>query len=184
MLEWMKEPWPWYVSGPLIGLMVPMLYIFSNKSFGISSSLKHICAACLPGNIDFFKYEWKKEFWSVFFVAGILIGGAIASLFTNNEPIQITEGTREQLMLLGFSNFNEFIPREIFNWTNLFSIQGFVFIVFGGFMVGFGSRYAGGCTSGHAITGLSNFQKSSLIAVIGFFIGGLFVTHLIFPIIL
>jgi uncharacterized membrane protein YedE/YeeE len=54
-------------------------------------------------------------------------------------------------------------------------------MVIGGFLVGFGTRYAGGCTSGHAISGLSNLQFASLIATIGFFAGGLIATHLLYP---
>ena len=81
MIEFLTHPWPWYVSGPLIGLMVPLLLISGNKSFGISANLRHICAACFPGNVRFFKYNWKKEIWNLFFVAGILIGGFIAARF-------------------------------------------------------------------------------------------------------
>ena len=75
-------------------------------------------------------------------------------------------------------------PGSLFNWNYLFTWKGLFLFVGGGFFIGFGTRYAGGCTSGHAITGLSNLQLPSLIAVIGFFIGGLFTTWLLFPIII
>ena len=75
ILEWIKQPWPWYVAGPVIGLTVPTLLIIGNKSFGISSSLRHLCAACIPANIKFFKYDWKKEAWNLFFIGGVVIGG-------------------------------------------------------------------------------------------------------------
>ena len=87
MLEWIKQPWPWYVAGPLIGLTVPLLLILGNRTFGISSSLRHICAACIPANIPFFKYDWKKESWNLFFVAGVLVGGFIAFNYLSNELI-------------------------------------------------------------------------------------------------
>ena len=184
-MEWIKEPWPWYISGPLIGLMVPVLYIIANKPFGISSSLKHICAACVPGNVNFFKYDWKKESWSLLFVLGIVMGGVISHWFlSDGNPVHISVSTHRDLIRLGITNFNSIMPNEIFNWGNVLSLQGFVFLVAGGFMVGFGSRYAGGCTSGHAITGLANLQFASLVAVIGFFIGGLTVTYLLYPILL
>ena len=185
MPEWIKEPWPWYVSGPLIGLMVPILYFMGNKPFGISSSLKHICAATIPGKIRFFDYDWKKEAWSLFFVGGIVLGGFISHYaLSDGQPVHISMSTRADLIHLGITNFTSIIPLDLFNWGSLFSLKGLIFLVFGGFMVGFGSRYAGGCTSGHAITGLSNFQLASLVAVMGFFIGGLTVTYFLLPVLL
>src|SRR5690606_2215931 len=122
------------------------------KSFGISSSLKHICAACLPANIPFFNYDWKKEVWNLFFVAGILIGGFLAASFLSNpEPIQVNPKLVEELSTYGIADYSNIVPMDIFNWTTLFSIKGFLLMVVGGFLVGFGTRYAGGCTSGHAI---------------------------------
>jgi uncharacterized membrane protein YedE/YeeE len=85
MIEVIKQPWPWWVSGPLIGLMVPALLILGNKAFGLSSSLRHICAACFPATIPLFKYNWKKEVWSLFFAAGILIGAFIAWGWLSNH---------------------------------------------------------------------------------------------------
>lgn len=182
MLELIKEPWPWYVAGPLIGLFVPLLLIFGNKNFGISSSLRHICAMCVPMQIKYFKYDWKSEQWSLFYVAGIMIGGFLASQYLlGNGKVDISSQTVEDLTLLGVSDFSSFLPSDIFSWGNLFSLKGLVFMVFGGFFVGFGTRYANGCTSGHSISGLSNFQFSSLVATISFFVGGLIMTHFILP---
>ena len=184
MLEVIKQPWPWYISGPIIGTMVPLSLFIANKTFGISSSLRHICAACMPGNIEFFKYNWKKEIWSLFFVGGVLIGGILTNKFlTSSNMVNISETTKNDLIALGITDFNSYIPEQIFSWSHLFSFQGLLFIVIGGFMVGFGARWAGGCTSGHAISGLSNLRFVSIIAVIGFFVGGLIMTHFLFPII-
>ncbi len=183
MYELLSKPWPWYISGPLIGLMVPILLIFGNKSFGISSSLRHICAACFPGNIEYFNYNWKQEAWNLFFISGIVIGGFLAhQLFIPVEKVDISAQTVEQLSALGVSDFSHYLPTDIFNWKNLFTAQGVLFVMVGGFFVGFGTRYANGCTSGHSITGLANLQWSSLLATIGFFIGGLVMTHLILPV--
>lgn len=179
------NPWPWYVAGPLIGLTVPALLIIGNKSFGISSSLRHICASCFPGNVKFFKYDWRKEVWNLFFVAGILIGGLIAStLLASNEPLQINANLRQELASYGISDISSLVPVEIFNFANLFSLQGFLMMVVGGFLVGFGTRYAGGCTSGHAIMGLSNLQLPSLIATCCFMAGGFIMANLVLPYIL
>lgn len=185
MLEFILQPWPWYVAGPLIGLTVPILLIIGNKSFGISSSLRHICASCIPANIPFFKYEWKKEVWNLFFVFGIFIGGAIAvNLLSNNAPIEVNPELASELAGYGISNYNNLVPEDIINWQSLFTLKGFLIMVVGGFLVGFGTRYAGGCTSGHAIMGLSTLQWPSLIATISFMIGGFIMANLILPLIL
>lgn len=182
MLEFISQPWPWYVAGVLIGLTVPALLLLGNKHFGISSSLRHICAACLPGNISFFQYDWKKEIWNLFFVAGILIGGIIAAQFLSNpEGVQVAQSTVEDLEALGVVVDNKLMPESIFSFDNLFTAQGFMFMVVGGFMIGFGTRYAGGCTSGHAIMGISNLQWPSLVATCCFMAGGFLMTHLILP---
>ncbi|MFC5285125.1 YeeE/YedE family protein [Pedobacter alpinus] len=184
MLEIIKQPWPWYVAGVLIGLTVPALLLIGNKSFGVSSSLRHICAACLPAKIPFFSYNWKKEIWNLFFVGGILIGGFIgAQLLSNPDNIQIAESTKSELMALGVQNFNGLMPKDIFGVDQIFTLKGLFFMVIGGFMVGFGTRYAGGCTSGHAIMGLSNLQLPSLIATISFMVGGFISTWVLLPII-
>src|SRR5262249_36060081 len=160
------------------------LYLLGNKPFGISSSFKHICAACIPNNASFFKYDWKKDSWNLFFVCGILIGGFIASTaLANPQPIKIAAITKQQLGQLGVADFSLLEPTDIFSFKSLLTIRGFIFIVAGGFLVGFGTRYAGGCTSGHSITGLSNLQLSSFVATICFMVGGMVVTWLLFPII-
>lgn len=185
MLEFLKQPWAWYVAGPLIGLTVPLLLIIGNKSFGISSSLRHICAWCIPADIPFFRYDWKKEAWNLFFVFGIFLGGAIAiSLLSNPAPIEVNPNLATELAGYGITNYNNLVPKDIINWQSLFTIKGFILMVAGGFLVGFGTRYAGGCTSGHAIMGLSNLQLPSLIATICFMIGGFIMANLILPFIL
>ena len=185
MLEFLKQPWAWYVAGPLIGLTVPVLFIIGNKSFGISSSLRHICASCMPAKIPFFNYNWKKEIWNLFFVFGIFLGGAIAiSLLANPNPIEVNPKLAAELGTYGITNFNHLVPLDIMNWSSLFTFKGFFMMVVGGFLVGFGTRYAGGCTSGHSILGISTFQLPSLIATIFFMIGGFIMANLILPLIL
>ena len=185
MIEIISKPWPWYIAGPLIGLTVPILLLIGNKTFGISSSLRHICAACIPANISFFKYDWKKEIWNLFFVAGIILVGYVSiNLLANPDPVVIHPNLASELKTYGITNLNGLVPLELFNWTTLFSLKGFIMMVVGGFMVGFGTRYAGGCTSGHAISGLSNFQLPSLIATCCFMAGGFLMANIILPYIL
>jgi uncharacterized membrane protein YedE/YeeE len=185
MLEAIQKPWPWYIAGPLIGLMVPLLLLLGNKTFGISSSLRHICAACFPANISFFKYNWKKEAWNLFFVGGILIGGFIAAnLLANPDPMQINPKLVTELQQYGVNNYNGRVPVELFNWQQLLTAKGLILMVAGGFLVGFGTRYAGGCTSGHAIMGLSNLQWPSLVATCCFMAGGFLMANVFLPLIL
>ena len=185
MLEFIKQPWHWSVTGVLIGLTVPLLLILGNKTFGISSNLKHICAICIPAEIPYFKYDWKKHIWNLFFIGGVVVGGAIAQLLLNNhEPIVIAEKTKAALTEEGITTFVSLLPDDLFSFKSLLTLRGFIFIVIGGFCVGFGTRWAEGCTSGHAIMGLSNLQWPSLVATICFMIGGIFTTWFIIPFLL
>lgn len=185
MIELISNPWPWYVAGPLIGLTVPTLLILGNKSFGISSTMKHICAACVPAKIPFFTYDWKKETWNLIFVLGAVIGGYIAvSLLGDPNPMVVHEDLVKDLSVYGISDYDGLLPSELFSWSSLFTARGFFMIVIGGFMVGFGTRYAGGCTSGHSIMGLSTLQWPSLVATCCFMIGGILMANFILPFIL
>jgi len=180
-----SNPWPWYVAGPAIGLFVPALLIVGNKLFGVSSSLRHTCAAVFPGKIEYFRYDWKNTgLWNLLFVLGIFVGGFLAAYYGAQQNIDISSATRFDLARLGIHDFSGIAPHELFNWSALASLKGFVLIVVGGFLVGFGTAYAGGCTSGHAISGLADLQPASLIAVVGFFTGGLIATHFILPLLL
>ncbi|MEX2570501.1 MAG: YeeE/YedE thiosulfate transporter family protein [Gemmatimonadota bacterium] len=186
MLEFLSRPWPWYVAGPLIGLMVPLLLLVGNRMFGISSNFRHACAAVLPSRAEFFRYDWRGAGgWNLAFALGVLIGGFIAgTLLTSPEPIAIAEATRADLSGLGVTDFSGMVPAELFSWSAILSFQGLVMLGAGGFLVGFGTAYAGGCTSGHGVAGLAAFELPSLIAVVGFFIGGLVSTYLLLPLIL
>jgi uncharacterized membrane protein YedE/YeeE len=179
--DFLYGPWPWYITGPAIGLVYFALY-FVGKRFGVSGTMKAGCSMMGAGKkIDYFNFEWKNEIWNMMFAVGLVLGGVLGGiLFPNTVPMELAEPTIQSLEGYGLTSFNDGItPTEIFSWESLFTLKGFIFIVVGGFFVGFGSRYADGCTSGHAITGLANLELPSLVAVIGFFIGGLFVTHVL-----
>ncbi len=182
MLELLSEPWPWYVAGPLIGLIVPLL-LWAGGEFGVSENLRHICAAVLPTRNDFFRYDWKATgLWNLTFASGIVLGGAVAgTVLASPDPLVISEATTAALEVIGVTTFEGLAPAQVFSWEGLATVPGFVMIVGGGFLVGFGARYAGGCTSGHAISGLANLQLPSLLAVLGFFAGGLLATWFILP---
>lgn len=184
MLEFIQQPWTWWVSGALIsGIM--FLLIFFGQSFGFSSNLRTICAASGGGKfVKFFDFNWKTQIWNLVFLIGAVIGGFIAHQFlSNGEPVQISESTIQDLAKMGIAAPTSVQPDELFSLEAVLSLKGFLILALGGLMVGFGSRYAGGCTSGHAISGLSDLQVPSLIAVIGFFVGGLAMTYLILPLI-
>jgi uncharacterized membrane protein YedE/YeeE len=182
MLELLSEPWPWYVAGPLIGLIVPLL-LWAGGEFGVSENLRHICAAVLPTRNDFFRYDWKATgLWNLTFALGIVLGGAVAgTVLASPDPLVVSDATTAALKVIGVTTFEGLVPAQVFSWEGLATVPGFVMIVIGGFLVGFGARYAGGCTSGHAISGLANLQLPSLLALLGFFAGGLLATWFILP---
>lgn len=184
MLEIIKQPWPWYISGAAIAAIM-FLLVFFGGSFGFSSNLRTICAACGAGRkVDFFKFDWRAQLWNLVFLAGSIIGGYIAHQYlSNNTAVQLSSATINDLAKIGFAAPTSLQPNELFSLDALFTLKGFSLLAIGGLLIGFGTRYAGGCTSGHAISGLSNLQLPSLIAVIGFFIGGLVMTFLLFPLI-
>ncbi|WP_273566174.1 YeeE/YedE family protein [Maribacter halichondriae] len=182
-MEFLLQPWPWYTSGPLIALVM-LLLVYFGKTFGMSSNLRTLCAIGGGGKYaDFFNFDWKAYRWNLVVVLGAIIGGFIAVTFlSDGSNIALSPDTISDLTALGFDNVGAtLLPQEIYSWDNVLSFKGISILVIAGFLVGFGTRYAGGCTSGHAITGLSNLQLPSLIAVIGFFIGGLIMTHFLLP---
>ncbi len=184
MLELIKQPWHWAFAGILIGLIVPTLLIIGNKKFGISSSFRHLCAICIPANISYFKYEWKKEIWNLFFVAGVLLGSIIATQFLSDpNGIVVAESTKEILANYGITDYSQLMPVQLFSVENILTLKGLFFFVMGGLLIGFGTRYAGGCTSGHSIMGLSTLQMPSLIATCCFMAGGFFSANLLMPLI-
>lgn len=182
IFAWLSEPWPWYVAGPLIGATVPLLLWLGNRSFGISENLRHLCAM-VPSRVSFFRYDWRAAgAWNLAFAFGIVLGAFVAAvLFANPDPLVVAEATQRDLAALGVETGGGLAPASLFSLAALGSWKTWAILLTGGFLVGFGARYAGGCTSGHAISGLANLQLPSLVAVIGFFAGGLAMTHLIFP---
>lgn len=184
MLDILTRPWPWYVAGPLIGLVVPFVYWFGGKKWGVSSSLQHLCAAMVPAGIDYFRYDWKRRgAWHLAIASGMVAGGFLGwrVLSEPDHTVDISGATVTTLSELGVRDFSGMLPSDLFSLQALGSVPGLVLIVGGGFLVGFGARYANGCTSGHAISGLANLQRSSLVAVLGFFAGGLFAAHVLLP---
>jgi uncharacterized membrane protein YedE/YeeE len=182
VIQFLSQPWPWYVSGPLIGLMVPLMLFIGNRSFGISNNLRHLCAITQPPeiNVDFFKYDWKEHYWSLVFVIGTALGGVVAvGLLPNPEPIDLSIEAMAMIRAWGFElpPAGALVPPELFSTT----LQNIALLFAGGVLVGFGTRYASGCTSGHAITGLATLQIESLYALIGIFAGGLAASWFLVP---
>jgi uncharacterized protein len=149
-LESFLDPWPWWVTGPLIGLSVPLMVLVGGRNLGISSSFRHLCSALLPRSTSAYlrAYDWRKEAWSLVFVAGLALGGCVATFLLSSHPRPL-------------------LPPELHDPPGALQLFG------GGILIGFGTRYAAGCTSGHSIMGLSNLQKASLAATLAFFAGGL-----------
>lgn len=184
-MTYILNPWPWYVSGPLITIVMALL-LYHGKTFGMSSNLKTMCTMVGADKVsDFFKINWKDYTWNLFVVAGAIIGGFIGSHYLSNNSItNLNPTTITELKDLGFNNIGaQLVPAELYDWDAVMSTKGLALLIIGGLLVGFGTRYADGCTSGHAISGLSSLQKPSLIAVMGFFIGGLIMANFVLPLI-
>ncbi|UYW02466.1 YeeE/YedE family protein [Flavobacterium agricola] len=181
-MNWILGTWPWFVGGPIIAfIMIALIYL--GKSFGFSSNFRTLCAAMGAGkNCSFFDFNWKLQKWNLLFLVGTIFGGYLAAnVLSENQIPEISTFTTQYLQNLGFESVGKsYNPIEIFETMN---IKNLLLLIVGGLLIGFGTRYAGGCTSGHAISGLSNLQLPSLIAVIGFFIGGLVMVHFLFPLI-
>ena len=185
-MDWIFEPWPWYIAGPMIALVMIALLI-SGKSFGMSTNLRTFCTVCgADRSIPFFRFDWRSQKWNLYMVVGTIIGGFIgAKLLSPSHVVDLNPATVSELKNLGISSAGEgYLPSELFGAGAFTDLKSLLFLGIGGLLVGFGARWAGGCTSGHAISGLSNLQLPSLLAVSGFFIGGLIMVHLIFPLIL
>ncbi|MFT6961760.1 MAG: putative membrane protein YedE/YeeE [Flammeovirgaceae bacterium] len=165
--------------------LVMFLLLWAGGQFGVSSTLRTFCSIGGVGKrFSFFNFDWKSQIWNVVFISGAVIGGWIAHTFLASDvPLELSQATQADLSTLGIVFNGDLVPESIFNWANLLTPTGLFTMVFGGILIGFGTRWAGGCTSGHAISGLSNLQLPSLIAVVGFFIGGLFTTFVVFPLI-
>ncbi len=184
-MNFLSQPWPWYVAGPLIAFSMFLMFYFG-KHLGVSSNLESMCAIGGAGKfLDYFKFDWRKNAWNLAFMLGLVLGGFIAMQYlTPDKTVGISSQTISDLNALGFQNAgNSYLPSEIFSLETLLSFKGIIILLIGGILVGFGARYAGGCTSGHAIVGLSMLELPSLISVIGFFIGGLTMTWFILPLI-
>ncbi|MCF6403005.1 YeeE/YedE family protein [Chitinophaga filiformis] len=184
ILDHIRQPWPWYVSGPAIASIM-LLLVFFGRSFGVSSNFRTMCSIAGAGKrVPFFRFDHKAQYWNLLFLAGTVAGGFIASHWLSSpRPLQLSAATIRDLADLHIHFDGLTAPSQLFGSAVLLTAKGWIILAAGGFLVGFGSRYAGGCTSGHAISGLSNLQFPSLIAVTGFFAGGLIMTHLLYPLI-
>jgi uncharacterized membrane protein YedE/YeeE len=179
------QTWPWYVSGFLIGLIMLSLIIFG-KQFGMSSNLETLCSMSgLGKKVSYFNFDWKTNKWNLMVVLGAMLGGFVAVNFMSDPTnVTINPATVYQLSTLGIdAPDGKLAPDALFGNQIFESPKSIFILLIGGMLIGFGTRYAGGCTSGHAISGLSNLQLPSLKAVIGFFIGGLIMAHFILPLI-
>ncbi|GGN37914.1 YeeE/YedE family protein [Deinococcus daejeonensis] len=181
LLDLLRSPWPWWLSGPLIGLTVPLLLWIGNKGFGVSANLRHACAILLPdaAKPSFFRYDWRAERWNLTFAAGLILGGTLAGLLlASPEPTRLSAAGAASVNALGVKVRPGLVPAELGDLSNP---GAWLLLATSGLLVGFGTRYGGGCTSGHAITGLSTLQAPSLIATVSFFAGGILSANLLLP---
>lgn len=180
-LDLLHAPWPWYIAGPLMGATIPLLLFWGNKMLGASSSLRHLCAL-FPSHVSYFQYDVRKGYWNIAFAIGVSLGAAICyRYFYQAEEVNIAAATLADLRQLGLTNFQGLVPQEVFAASHFTNPRFWIFTIFGGFLLGFGVRYAGGCTSGHGFMGLSQLSKASFLSVLAFFAGGMFFTFFLLP---
>ena len=180
-LELLSKPWHWTIAGPAIGLVVPLLRLAGGRRFGVSSCYRHLCSA-LGARAPYFAYNWRRDgAWNLMMVTGLVLGGALAGATLGSEPPAIAEATLAHLERLGIEATGALAPEALFSLAAFSSPRAWIVMLLGGLLVGFGTRWANGCTSGHAISGLAEGERASLIAVAGFFAGGLITTALIWP---
>ncbi len=185
MWETITGPWPWYVSGPLLGLMVPLLLFGGNRRFGISSTLRHACAAVFRPRAEYFRYDWKQYRWNMTLALGVVLGAALAVLFLGgNRAPSVSPAALELFASWGVAAPQSLQPAEIFGVQGALSAPALISLIGGGFLVGFGTRWGGGCTSGHAIMGISQLSPASMLATFGFFGGGALVSNFVVPLVM
>ena len=178
-------PWPWYIGGPLLGLCVPILLLLGNKQLGVSGCLRALCAAIAPGPVEFFRYDWKESgLWNIALAFGLFAGGFVAVSLIGTPTPDVATSTRAAIAALGLSAVSGPVPKELFSWQSLLTVRGLTCMLGGGFLVGFGAAYGGGCTSGHGVMGLATLQRASVVALLGMFAGGLIATWFLLPAIL
>ena len=185
IMEIVTHTWHWAISGFLIGMVMLSLNYFG-KVFGMSSNLRSLCSMTGIGkSISFFDWDWKSQRWNLVVVFGAMFGGYVAVHFLSDDSnVAINPKTIEQLAALKIDAPNgKLLPATLFGEDIFQSPKMILILIIGGILIGFGSQYAGGCTSGHAISGMSNLQLPSLKAVIGFFVGGFIMAHFILPLI-
>lgn len=179
----LSQPWPWYVTGPLMGAVALALLLYRGRTLGVSASYRTLCAAVAPARVEFFRFDWRRlGGWNLAFACGLALGGWVGvHLLGAAEPVRLSAAARDDLAALGITDFAGLLPRELFSWRWVLSPRGLLSFGLGGFLVGFGASWAGGCTSGHGISGLADLQAPSLVAVIAFLVGGFAAAHFIMP---
>jgi uncharacterized membrane protein YedE/YeeE len=149
------------VAGAAIAAVTLALLYLANRRLGISTGFEDLCSLALP--LPYFRRSTllAARGWRLPFVGGLVLGGVLSAALG---------GGWSPTWALG-----------MFDTTIGWGPAGKVAWMFvGGLFIGFGTRLAGGCTSGHGIFGLSNFERPSLVSTLSFMLGGLVTTQLVY----
>jgi uncharacterized membrane protein YedE/YeeE len=149
MADILPVPLPWYVVGPLMGLIVAGLYAVTNKHLGISGAYVQFVDGARGRSI---------ELWRLWFLGGTAVGAALVALLGGYPQTG-----------LGYGALGEYLSMPALIAT----------LLFGGVLIGFGARWAGACTSGHGLTGCATGSRGSMLAVFTFVVTAVAVTFLL-----
>lgn len=151
----------WAIAGGAIGVITLLLLYLTNRRLGISTGFESVCA--LVSRRPYFQRDELQGpgRWRLPFLAGLFVGGVASATLA---------GGLEPSMELGMF--------EAASGAGHTGKLAWMFV--GGLFIGFGARLAGGCTSGHGIFGIANFEKSSWISTVSFMAAGIATTQLVY----
>lgn len=151
----------WAAAGAGIAAVTLTLLFVLNRRLGISTGFEDVCSLVLKA--PYFRRErlLSARGWRLPFLAGLVLGGVISAVLGGGWSPSWELGMLDQRLGLGHAG-------------------KLIWMFVGGLFIGFGTRLAGGCTSGHGIFGLSNLEWPSLVSTISFMGGGVVTTHLIY----
>jgi uncharacterized membrane protein YedE/YeeE len=157
-------PMHWAAAGAGIAAVTLALLYLTNRRLGFSSGFDDICSLVLRAPYFRSRSVLAGRQWRLPMLAGLVLGGALSAITGGGWTPTWDVGRLDAVAGLG--------PAAKMAW--MFA---------GGLCIGFGTRLGGGCTSGHGIFGLSNFERASLVTTVSYMLGGALTTNLLYRVV-